>query len=353
MAYVHDLDPFLWQISGEFGVRWYGLSYLVGFFLSYLIISWIAQRQRAGMTPHLVSEFITYGAIGALVGGRLGYCLFYQPDLFLKFKSGFPFWGVLAVNEGGMASHGGMIGVVIACLLFSKRFGIHIQYLFDLVAMGSPLGLMMGRIANFINGELVGRPAHEGFAFAVKFPQDIFTWPRYEFSKLSLLSPVVEKIQITSLQWETWLAEYQTNADARDKIYSALAQIVEAIQNGHIEVKNALAPFLMNRHPSQLYAAFSEGLFVFVILFFFWRRPRKPGTVGALFFILYACSRIFNEYFRLPDAHIGLMGGLSRGQWLSIAMLLVGLVFFTIWSRSNSLAIPGWKKDPSVRLGRR
>lgn len=353
MGYVHNLDPFLLQISGDFGIRWYGLSYLVGFFLAYLIISWLSQRQRAGMTPQLVSEFITYGAIGALVGGRLGYCLFYQPDLFLKFKGDFPFWGVLAVNEGGMASHGGMIGVVVASYLFSKRFGIHIQYLFDLVAMGSPLGLMMGRIANFINGELVGRPAPADLPFAVKFPQDIYSWPRYEFARLTELSPVVEKLNISPLQWETWIADYPRSAEARDQIFSTLQKIVEGIQSGQEALRESIAPLLLSRHPSQLYAALSEGLFVFIVLFIFWRRARKPGTVGALFFILYACSRVFNEYFRMPDAHIGLTLGLSRGQWLSFAMLGIGLTFFVIWSRSNSLAIPGWAKDPSVRLGRR
>jgi phosphatidylglycerol:prolipoprotein diacylglycerol transferase len=353
MGYVHDLDPFLLQIHGDFGIRWYGLSYLVGFFLAYLTISWMSRRQRAGMTPHLVSEFITYGALGALIGGRLGYCVFYQPDLFLKFKDSFPFWGVLAVNEGGMASHGGMIGVVVATYLFSKKFGVHIQYLFDLVALASPPGLLMGRIANFINGELVGRPASADFPLAVKFPQDILSWPREQFTKLTELTPVVEKMKISASQWEMWIADYSRSSEARDHIYSTLHQIVQEIQNGQNALKDALAPLLIPRHPSQLYAALSEGLFVFIVLFIFWRRARKPGTVGALFFVLYACSRVLNEFSRLPDAHLGLTLGLSRGQWLSLAMFLVGITFLIIWSRSNSLPLPGWAKDPSVRLGRR
>ena len=353
MAYVHNLDPFLLQISGDFGIRWYGLSYLVGFFLAYLLISWMSRRQRAGMTPQLASEFITYGALGALIGGRLGYCVFYQPDLFLKFKDSFPFWGVLAVNEGGMASHGGMIGVVVATYLFSKKFGVHIQYLFDLVALASPPGLLMGRIANFINGELVGRPAAPDFPLAVKFPQDILSWPHENFAKLIELSPIVDKVKVSPSQWETWLADFSRSTEARDQIYSTLHRIIEEIQNGQDTIREALAPLLTSRHPSQLYAALSEGLFVFVVLFVFWRKARKPGTVGALFFVLYACSRILNEFFRLPDVQIGLTLGISRGQWLSLGLFLVGLTFLVIWSRSNSLPIPGWGKDPSVGLGRR
>lgn len=164
---VHDLNPFLWQISGNFGLRWYGLSYMMGFICAFFIIGWLAKRQRAGLQPNMVGDFITYTAIGTLVGGRLGYCLFYAPDLFLKFKGDFPFWGVLAVNEGGMASHGGMIGIAIACILFSRKYAINMLYLFDLVTVGGPIGVFFGRIANFINGELVGRPSDPDFPLTV------------------------------------------------------------------------------------------------------------------------------------------------------------------------------------------
>lgn len=352
--YVHDLDPFLLQISGDFGIRWYGLSYLAGFLMAHFIISWLAQRQRAGLSPQMVSDFITYGAIGVLVGARLGYCAFYSPDLLIKFKASFPFWGALYVNEGGMSSHGGMIGLVIGCILYSRKYGVHMQYLFDLVAVGGPLGVMMGRGANFINGELVGRPVDPNFPLAVKFPQDILSWPTYDFGKLSTLRDVVEKVGVPSDQWMTWLNQYQSDRGIRDSVYSTLTKIIETIQNGQVEVKNALAEHLVARHPSQLYGMVSEGLVVFVVLFLFWSKPRKPGTVGALFLITYSIARISDEYFRLPDAHIGLDTlGLSRGQWLSAAMFVIGVILFIIWNKSNSLAIEGWRTDRSVRLGRR
>jgi phosphatidylglycerol:prolipoprotein diacylglycerol transferase len=352
--YVHDLDPFLLQISGDFGIRWYGMSYLAGFLMAHFTISWLAQRQRAGLSAQMVSDFITYGAIGVLVGARFGYCLFYAPDLLIKFKSSFPFWGAIAVNEGGMSSHGGMIGLVLGCILFSRKYGVHMQYLFDLVAVAGPLGIMMGRAANFINGELVGRPADPNFPLAVKFPQDILSWPTYEFGKLSSLSDVVPKIGVTSDQWMQWLNQYQSSFEIRDSVYNTLTKIVQAVQSGQTEVKNALAEHLIARHPSQIYALLSEGLFVFLALFIYWRKPRKPGTVGALFLITYSLARFSDELFRMPDAHIGLDTlGVSRGQWLSIVMFFVGLVLFIFWSRSNSLAIDGWRTDRSVRLGRR
>ena len=84
---VHDLSPFILRISGDFGVRWYGTAYILGFLAAYFIIKWLVRRQKAGFAPELVSDFVTYGAIGILLGGRLGYVLFYSPDLFLKFKS--------------------------------------------------------------------------------------------------------------------------------------------------------------------------------------------------------------------------------------------------------------------------
>lgn len=351
---VHDLNPFLWQISGNFGLRWYGLSYMMGFICAFFIIGWLAKRQRAGLQPNMVGDFITYTAIGTLVGGRLGYCLFYAPDLFLKFKGDFPFWGVLAVNEGGMASHGGMIGIAIACILFSRKYAINMLYLFDLVTVGGPIGVFFGRIANFINGELVGRPSDPDFPLAVKFPQDIGMWPTQEPGRLPELANVVDKVGIPREQWMEWVDKFRIDATARDHIYNGINQIIEAIQHGNTAAKEAIAPLLIARHPSQLYAAFGEGLLIFLVLFFLWRRPRKPGFISASFVILYGLVRIADEHFRMPDAHIGFQWlGFTRGQWLSIVMVGVGLVLMFIWTRASTLKIQGWSRDRSVRLNRK
>src|SRR5688572_1845127 len=97
---VHDLSPFIIKFSDHFGLRWYGFSYVLGFITAYFIMSWLVTRQRSGLTAKHIGDFITYIAFGTLIGGRLGYVLFYSPDLLWKFKSDFPFWGVFAVNEG-------------------------------------------------------------------------------------------------------------------------------------------------------------------------------------------------------------------------------------------------------------
>src|SRR5690606_2859466 len=105
---------------------------------------------------------------GTLIGGRLGYCLFYKPELLISFSSGFPFWGVLEVHKGGMASHGGILGIMVACWLFARREKIPTLHAIDVAAFGGQWGVIYGRIANFINGELYGREASEGFKWAVK-----------------------------------------------------------------------------------------------------------------------------------------------------------------------------------------
>lgn len=350
---VHSLSPFLIQFSENFGIRWYGLSYLIGFMLAYLIISWLAERQNAGLNRALVGDFITSTAIGTLVGGRLGYCLFYSPDLFLKFKSDFPFWGVLAVNEGGMASHGGIIGIILASLYFARKYRLNSLYSLDLVAVGGPLGVFFGRIANFINGELVGRPAPEGFPFGVRFPQDIWTWPAMEPQKVSGLADAAEKAGINRDSWLSWASQL-SDPSSRQQVYDGLTTMIHEVQSGNEGVRDALAPLLTLRHPSQLYAAFGEGLFIFLVLFFLWRRPRKPGFIAASFIILYACTRIVTEMFRTPDAHIGFqLFGLTRGQWLSIVMLAIGFVLALIWSRASSLPVGGWGRGHSIKLHRK
>ncbi len=355
LTMVHDLSPFLWQISGEFGVRWYGLSYMVGFVLSYFLISWICRRQKVGLNPDMVGDFVTYAAFGILIGGRLGYCLFYDPQLFIQFKSSFPFWGVLAVNEGGMASHGGMIGLVVGSWIFATKNKIAPVYLYDLATLCGPIGIFFGRIANYINGELVGRPCPEDFPLAVKFPQDILQWPQTEVSRLTELTNVVEKVsELDKNLYLEMVDKFRIDPSARDYVYNSLYQIIHAIQSGNTAAKEAIAPLLTPRYPSQLFAAFGEGLFLFVVLFFLWKSPRKTGVVGSVFVILYAIVRIVGEQFRTPDAHIGLqLFNLTRGQWLSIGMLFIGIVLFFIFSRRDGLPVPGWGRGQHVRIHRR
>lgn len=352
--YIHSLNPFAIQFSENFGVRWYGLSYMLGFICAYLLIRWLSYRQRAGLEPKMVGDFITYTAVGTLVGGRLGYVFFYAPDLLLKFKGEFPFWGALAINEGGMASHGGIIGIVIACLLFARRYGVNSLYLLDLVAVAGPIGVFFGRIANFINGELVGRPAPLDFPAAVKFPQDILTWPTLEPQKLHQLSGVIEKMGMTVSEWAALLEKVQFDLIARSQVYSTLNNIISEVQKGNSAVTEALSPALVARYPSQLFAAFGEGLFLFLFLFLLWRRGRKPGFIASTFIVLYSLIRIGDEHFRMPDAQIGLQWlDLTRGQWLSIGMFFIGLCMMFLWGRSNSLNIPGWSRGYSIRLGRK
>ncbi len=352
--YVHDLSPFAIHFYDNFGIRWYGLSYMFGFIAAYLIMKWMCEKQKAGLRPEMVSDLITYVAIGTLAGGRLGYCLFYSPDLFFKFKADFPWWGVLAVNEGGMASHGGMIGIVLAIWLFSKKYRINTLYLFDLAALSGPIGVFAGRLANFVNGELVGRPAPADLPWAVRFPQDIFLWPKNEPGRLNSLSTVVEKINITASQWNDWVEQIRSDVGAREKVYNALNMIVEKIQAGNIEVKNAIAPLLTPRHPSQLYGALGEGLLIFVLLLLLWKSPRKPGFISSCFIVFYAIVRIVDEYFRMPDDHLGLQWlNLSRGQWLSVFMLILGFVLMFVWSRSVSITVPGWGRLHSIKLSRK
>lgn len=351
---VHNLSPFVIQFSENFGIRWYGLSYLVGFLLAYFIISWLAERQNAGLSRALAGDFITAAAIGTLVGGRLGYVFFYSPDLLFKFKSEIPFWGVLAVNEGGMASHGGILGIVAACLIFARRYRLNSLYLLDLAAVAGPLGVFLGRIANFINGELVGRPAPEGFPLGVKFPQDMWLWPGQETQKMTGLVDAAEKIGINRETWFQWVDRSSQDPQARQSLYDAINRFITEIQSGNTAVQDAVAPLLQLRHPSQLYASFGEGLLVFVLLFLLWRRPRKPGFIAASFICLYALVRICTEMFRTPDAHIGFQAlGLTRGQWLSIVMLVVGLILMLIWSRAGSLSINGWGRGQSIKLHRK
>ncbi len=348
---LHTMDPFLLQISGNFGIRWYGLSYLAGFVCAYYLFSWISRRQHQGLNSGtMISDFVTYGAIGALVGGRLGYCLFYSPELFLQFRPGFPFWGVLAVNEGGMASHGGMLGLVAACWIFANKHHLKVYHLLDLVCLAGPIGIFFGRLANYINGELVGRIAPPDYPLAVKFPQDIMLWPQVEPSRVQSLTESVKALGIPDSEWSSVVTQFQSSGGARDQLNSILSQIIDAVQNGNAQVSAALTQVLDPRYPSQLFAAVGEGLLVFIGLLIIWRKPQKPGIIGCWFLILYGIARITGEQFRLPDLQIGFqLFGLTRGQWLSIGMLVIAAILMFILTKRESMKINGWKVEPGVK----
>ena len=218
-AWVHNLSPFLIEFTEGIGVRWYGLAYLLGFGLSYYFVDLMARRGTIQLTREQVADFITYGAIGTLAGGRIGYALFYSPDLFITFHKEFPFWALLEVQKGGMASHGGIAGIAIACILFARKHKLVASHLIDILCFGGPLAIFFGRIANFINGELYGRECKPDLPIAVKFPTEIYMWGSSELDKLKALAPAVqslgeittragEKISATSDLWVSWVSNY-------------------------------------------------------------------------------------------------------------------------------------------------
>jgi phosphatidylglycerol:prolipoprotein diacylglycerol transferase len=155
-------------------------------------------------------------------------------------------------------------------------------------------------------------------------------------------------------QWLEYLDRYRLDGAVRDLVQSKLYALVEAIQSGNNSAKEAIAIALEPRYPSQLFAAFGEGLFIFLVLFFMWRKSRKPGVIAATFISLYAVIRIIGEQFREPDLDIGFqLFNLTRGQWLSVGMLLIGLTLLLYWGRREAVRTPGWGKAASVRLHRK
>jgi phosphatidylglycerol:prolipoprotein diacylglycerol transferase len=159
-----QFDPVLIQI-GPLTIRWYALAYISGLLIGAWLVRILVQRTPAVAHPERVSDFLTWATIGVVLGGRLGYVLFYQPSRFLAHPA-----EILAVWGGGMSFHGGMLGVAAAILLFCRRNRINVLGFADRIAVAAPIGLFLGRVANFINGELWGREAPEWLPWAMVFP---------------------------------------------------------------------------------------------------------------------------------------------------------------------------------------
>ncbi len=248
------IDPVALQI-GPLAIHWYGLTYLVAFGL-FVALARLRLRHPAfssvtrptPWSPGDVEDLLFYGVAGVILGGRLGYVLFYKPVFYATHPL-----EIFAVWQGGMSFHGGLVGVIVALWLYARRRGRPFWQVMDLVAPCVPLGLASGRVGNFINGELWGRAADPSLPWAMVFADGV------------------------------------------------------------------------PRHPSQIYQFLLEGLLLFVLLWVYARRPRATGQVAAAFLGGYGAMRFIAEYFREPDAHLGLLAlGLSMGQWLCVPMMAAG-----------------------------
>lgn len=311
-SYIHDLSPFALRFGDSFGIRWYGLAYLSGFIAAWFILKWMARTGRGLMNPMQVGDFMTWMVVGVLVGGRLGYVLFYSIDLLWTFSPSIPFWGVLEIHKGGMASHGGILGVWLACLLYGRSRGITPWHLFDSVAFCAPIGLGLGRLANFVNGELWGRPLPSSMQasppwWSVKYPDELLD-PAFPNG-----GPVDGLVTMVSNP-----ANLAPRQAIRDAIYA-----------GRTDVADAVAPYLVAYHPSQLFQALTDGLLLFSLLAIVWLKPRKPGIVCGWFLIGYGVMRIVSEQFRAQYETRWGVSSIWPAAGLSAVMIALGLA--VIW----------------------
>ncbi|MEM6749011.1 MAG: prolipoprotein diacylglyceryl transferase [Planctomycetota bacterium] len=371
-AWVHDLSPFIFRVSDTLGLRWYGMAYVAGFVLGYFLARRVLKVGRSPFDPARLGDFVIWCAVGAVVGGRLGYVLLYDRSL-LGPVDGFPFWGVLAMHQGGMASHGGIAGACVAAAWFSLRQKAPPLHGIDLLAYGAPIGISFGRLANFINGELYGRvvapPGEPGPSWAVRFPTEL---EAFDADRLpSLIGPrVVDAVAQAGGDPQRYVAAYadlsSANEATRDAawryISDAMASLGDVLRDGAADpaqqeaLRSLMLDLLPARHPSQLYAAALEGWLVCLVVVWLWRKPRKPGVIAGAFGVAYAVGRIANEFFRRPDAallddefawtaeHLGV--GITRGQWLSLGILAAAAAMWWWAAKRSGEPLGGWRRGP-------
>ena len=249
--FINNFDPIAFQVF-SLEIRWYSLAYIVG-----LLLGWIYCKTFLIIDKDKKNQFddyITYIIIGIVVGGRLGYVFIYNPSYYLENLN-----EILMIWNGGMSFHGGLIGVIIATYIFSKKNKINAFSFLDLISMSAPIGIFLGRISNFINSELYGRK--------------------------------------TDLFWGVKFEKVDDNF----------------------------------RHPSQIYEAIFEGIILFLLLNYFFKKYlyKTPGLISAIFLIFYSTFRFFIEYTREPDIQIGyILYNLSLGQMLSLLFLVFGIFLF-------------------------
>ncbi len=273
-----SIDPVAVSL-GPVKVHWYGLMYLIAFASAWWLGKRRARHDWTPAQPEQIDDLIFYGALGVVLGGRLGSVLFYNFDSFLQN----PLY-LFKIWEGGMSFHGGFIGVALAMELYRRKLRCRYFELTDFIAPLVPLGLAAGRLGNFLNAELWGAPGN--VPWAMKLSCEQFPPDRY----VDFAGPLC---------------------------FSA-------------------------RHPTQLYEMLFEGIILFIALWLLSEKPRPTMTITGFFLLLYGMARSAVEFIRLPDAHIGYLlntDWLTRGIVLSVPMIIVGLILITLAKRNQNAAI--------------
>ena len=255
-----NISPVFFEL-GPLQFRWYGLMYLIGLACAYLLIKRRVESRGLAISKDQVYNMVVWAAFGVFIGGRLGYTLFYNFSYYIQHPA-----SIVAVWEGGMSFHGGLLGAIVALVWFSQRQGIPTYQVADLATAVTPIGLGFGRIGNFINGELYGRAT------------DV-----------------------------DWCMVFPSGGPAC-------------------------------RHPSQLYEAGLEGVFLFTLLWVVAKTAPPPGTIFWSFISGYGVCRMIVEFVREPDAHLGfILGSFSMGQLLSLPMVVVGIIMLAIGYQRRTL----------------
>lgn len=253
-----QIDPVFFHI-GPLQLRWYGLMYILGFVCAYFIAVRLSKRKGYDLSTREIEDLLTYCVAGLIIGARLGYCVFYNFSYYISHPL-----KCLAVWEGGMSFHGGLIGLVLAGWLFARANKKSLLMLADIGALAAPPGLFFGRLGNFINAELYGR--------------------------------------VTQVPW--------------GMVFPGAGDLP--------------------RHPSQLYEAFSEGLLLFILLYYISRKVDIRGILISSFLIFYGGMRFFLETFREPDPQLGyILGILTMGQILCSLMITAGLLLLACLLKSR------------------
>ncbi|MBX3354165.1 MAG: prolipoprotein diacylglyceryl transferase [Phycisphaeraceae bacterium] len=319
---IHSIDPYVFRIGGV-GPRWYGMAYVTGFVLGWLLLHWLARTRRILLSPQQVADFVFYVIVGVVAGGRLGHVLLYDPHLLWTFTPTVPWWSAIDITKGGMSSHGGIIGVTLAAWLFARRAGVPFMHLMDCAAIGAPPGLALGRLANWVNGELLGKPLPEEWwgnppRWSLKFPREI------------LDDHFIRVAELQALRTPKFVDPAAPFPDS----------LVIAFERGNQIVMDALTPLLTPRWPSQFFQALTDGPVLLAVLVAVWWRPRRPGVVSGWFFLAYGVLRMITEQFRQADEGVLMLGPLTLPMLISLAMIAAGALLI-LWSSSRPTATVG------------
>ena len=375
-------DRLFIELADGFKIHFLGIILLLVVLFSWGLLRWVVMRQKIQIKSGQLLDFLLVTFLISFLSARFFYGLFSDSEIFYMFKPESPYWGFLDFKTGGFSFYGAVLGVLLSCSVFAFVWGVNRLYLLDLSALICPFVIFVGFIGCYFNGDFKGWPVEESQFLSVKYWGEVYDWTERRPEKLQIFAESSEvNCKTSKARWLDIVKSQEEINKNKDFILNclnlimsksniptiSLAGLIEGTPSGDLLEKRLIEkiPF---RFPLQICFAIFEGLFVFMVVMAYWRKPKKSGTVFCLFVALVSIGHLLFvgiSHIAIEKSEIQSLEKITQqtfantssflqlDHFINVVAFFTAVIFYMFWSKRESLPMPGWGKANQLRIYRR